>query len=309
MAEARPRAAFVFPGAGVPCCGAEAELCARHEAAFAPFLKEASSRAGIDFAAALAGGRIDAAPDREKQLFTYAFGAAFGELLRARGVEPVATAGYSFGVYAAMFGAGAISFERGCDVLERAYAVMAEEVGAADCGMGIVVGLSAGEIRDVLSGPGCGGLVHANSNSETCHVLSGPTPALLLALDAAARRDAISAKALPVSIPYHHPGILSRASGRLREFLEGVELCAPRCPIVSSIDQRLLTAPGEIARFVAANIATPISWLRVVGALAALGADAIVECGPGVSLVQNARFIAGAPPHVGVRNARGKLAL
>lgn len=309
MADAPARPAFVFPGAGVPCCGAEAELYRRHEGAFAPFLGEASGRAGIDFAAALLADRVDAVPDREKQLFTYAFGAAFAELLRARGVEPAATAGYSFGVYAAMFGAGAVSFGAGCDVLERAYDLMAEEIGAAECGMGIVVGLALPEIAAILGGPGCGGLVHANSNSETCHVLSGPAPALRRALAAASARDAISAKELAVSIPYHHPGLLSRASARLGEFLGGVEIRAPRCPIVSSIDQRPLAGPGEIAAFVAANVATPIRWVRVVEALAGLGVGAVVECGPGASLVQNARFVEGAPPHVGLRNARGRLGL
>ena len=309
MAEAGTRTAFVFPGAGVPCCGAEAELCARHPAAFAPALQLASRRAGVDFLSALAGGGIDAIPDRERQHFTYAFGAAFSDLLRARGIEPVATAGYSFGVYAAMYAAGAVSLEAGFEILERAYAAMADEIPPSGYGMGIIVGLAAGEIRDLLEAPAHAALVLANSNSETCHVLSGPAPALQLALAAAEARDAISAKPLPVSIPYHHPGLLGRASEALRAFLDGVEIRAPRCPVVSSVDRRALTAPREIAEFVAANLSTPICWALVVPALAELGAAAVVECGPGVSLAQNARFIDGAPPHASVRTARGRLGL
>jgi [acyl-carrier-protein] S-malonyltransferase len=303
------RVAFVFPGAGVPCCGAEARLWEERAGAFAPFLEEASSRAGVDFAAALADGRIDAIPDRERQHFTYAFGAAFCELLRACGLEPVATAGYSFGVYAALYGAGAISLSTGFDLLERAYEVMAAATAGLDCGMGIVVGLTAAEVRALLAGDGLEALVLANSNSETCHVLSGPAPALDAALAAASLRDAISAKRLPVAIPYHHPALLDRARRELLDVLGAARFLDPRCPVVSSIDQRPLRSPAELAGFVAANVATPISWARVVPALAALGAEAVVDCGPGISLAQNARFIDGAPPHVSVKNARGRLGL
>jgi len=309
MAEASKRAAFVFPGAGVPCCDADRELWVRHQAAFSPFLDEASSRAGVHFAAALDDCHIDTIPDREKQYFTYAFGAAFCELLRSRGIEPVATAGYSFGVYAALFGAGAIRFSSGLDILERAYSLMAEETASADAGMGIVVGLEAEAMRALLRDPAFFEIVLANSSGDACHVLSGPKAALGEALDAATRRDAISAKALPVSIPYHHPAILGRASLRLRSFLEGVALRAPRCPIVSSIDQRALLGAAEIRDFVARNLSTPISWVRVVGALGGLGAEVAIECGPGVSLAQNARFIEGALRHVGVKKARSRLGL
>ena len=309
MADPALRVAFVFPGAGVELCGVEAELCARHDDVFAPFLNEASDRARVDFRAALASGSVDRIPDREKQLFTYAFGAAFCALLESRGVAPVATAGYSFGVYAALFGAGAVTFTRGLDILEYAYAAMADEIGTAEHGMGIAVGLSELEVRGVLGTERCADVILASSNSETCHVVSGPGAGLAAAIEGFAARDAISARLLPVAIPYHHPRILGRASARLRDFLAGVELTEPRCPLVSSIDQRALIARADLADFVAANVATPICWVRVLTALASLGAQAAVECGPGVSLAQNARFVDGAPPHVSLKNARGRLGL
>jgi [acyl-carrier-protein] S-malonyltransferase len=309
MADAAARVAFVFPGAGVELSGVEAELCARHADVFGPFLDEASDRARIDFCGALARGTVDGIPDREKQCFTYAFGAAFAALLRTRGIEPVATAGYSFGVYAALFGAGAVTFTQGLDILERAYGLMADDCAAAEHGMAIAVGLTEREVREVLLGERCAALALASTNSEACHVVSGPRVALDAALEAFSARDAISARLLPVAIPYHHPRLLGRASERLRDFLAGVGIAATRCPVVSSIDQRALTAPDEIADFVAANVATPISWLRVLAALAALGAHVVAECGPGISLSQNARFVEGAPPHVSLKNARGRLKL
>jgi [acyl-carrier-protein] S-malonyltransferase len=309
MADPIDRVALAFPGAGVELCGVEPELVARHRDVFGPLLAEASERAGVDLAAALADGTLDAIPDREKQLFTYAFGAGFAELLRGRGVAPFATAGYSFGVYAALFGAGAVTFTAGLDVLERAYALMAAECGASETGMAIAVGLDEREVRAVLDDERCAGLVLANSNSASCHVVSGPRAALAAALGGFAARDAVAARLLPVAIPYHHPALLGRASRELRDFLCGVAIAPARCPVISSIDQRALTAPAELADFVAANLATPISWRRVLAALAELGATAVAECGPGVSLVQNARFADGAPPHFGLKHARGRLGL
>lgn len=307
MAERGSKTAFAFPGVGVELSGAEADLLAWERETLGPFVAAASSCAKVDFAAALAAGRMADIADREQQYFTYAFGVGLAEVVRRRGIEPCATAGYSFGVYAALAGAGAISFESGFAVLERAFAIMAEEVRDADCGMAIIVGLGLDEVRSIVAKLELSGLVLANSNNDTCHILSGRSAELAAALELAAARDAVAARRLPVAIPYHHPEVLRRGSARLREALGDIAWSAPRCPVVSSIDQRLLTEPETLRDFVAANIATPISWREVVRQLASLGVGTVFECGPGISLSQNARFMDGAPRHVNVKTIRRKL--
>ena len=69
----------------------------------------------------------------------------------------------------------------------------------------------------------------------------------------------------------------------------------------------LLTDPAALKDFTAANLSTPIHWQRVVETLVRSGVDLVFECGHGVSLTQNARFLQSAPRHANVRNWRRAL--
>jgi [acyl-carrier-protein] S-malonyltransferase len=121
-------------------------------------------------------------------------------------------------------------------------------------------------------------------------------------------REAYSAELLEVDIAYHHPILLGEVSSKFKEFIHGLEWTTPACPVVSSIDQTFLRTASELQDFAARNLTTPINWKNVVTAMEQAGITHIVECGPGVSLTQNGRFISTAIAYTNIKKARRWLA-
>lgn len=292
--------AFVFPGVGVAPCGAEPLFLAEQRPAVAPFLAEGSQWAGVDLAAAVEGERLSELSPRGWQLFTYAFSCAAAHVYRAKGARPSWVAGYSLGLYAALWAAGCVSYAEGLSLVARAYDLMTEAArGKGPFAMGVIVGLGRGEWDRVLAPRES--LRVANVNSDISVVFGGLAAEVEGALAEALARGASKARLLPADAPVHHP-VLAEASRAFRVHLEGLTWRAPRCPVVCSIDQALLEDPAALKDFTAVNLSTPIHWQKVTEKLASLGAQWVLECGHGVSLTQNARFIPGAVRHVNVRN-------
>ena len=302
------RTAFVFPGAGVALCGPEAEIFQAHRDVFGPLFDETSAFAGRDLAATLLAGDVGRLTDRENQLLFYAFSAGLCDVFTARGVTPDLVAGYSFGVYAAAYAAGAVSYADGMRILVRAYEIMDGARGERPAGLAVVVGLSGAEVDEVLAGGRWPSLATVNVNDETGRVVAGYADELDAFLAAATSRDAPVAKRLAVAIPYHHPRLLDGVTPAFAAFLAGVPVRAPRCPVVSSIDQTLITDAGALRDFLTQNLTTPIDWMAVARRLHDEGIERVVECGPGVSLTQSGRFLPFALRYVNVRNARRELA-
>jgi [acyl-carrier-protein] S-malonyltransferase len=303
------KTAFAFPGAGVKPCGREAGFFRRHEQTLGPLLDEASERAGTDLTRELVSGDAASLPDERNQCFTYAFGAGVRDVLERCGVEPHVAAGYSFGVYAALYAARALSFSDGLSAVAEAFRLMKARCSGKPAGMAVVIGPGSEDLQALIDRDRAGGLCMVNSNSAVCNVVAGPRKELERFLAETDAAGAVSASLLDVEVPYHHPEMLKGASDEFRAFLERLAWRDPVCPVVSSIDQQVLTTWPRLLEFTASNLCTPISWRRVVESLGAMKVKRIIECGPGISLSQHGRFIDGGMEYVNVKNMAGKLGL
>jgi [acyl-carrier-protein] S-malonyltransferase len=284
------KTAFAFPGVGVPSSGAEPRFFETHRRTVEPLLESAAARAGVDLVGPLLAGEVDTLPDRTRQFFTFAFSAGMAEVFSRGGIAPELVGGYSFGLYAALHAARAVGFDEGLELLDGAYRVM-DRIAPPGSGMAVVVGLARGEVGELLEEEEFPSVVLTNTNSDTCQVVSGLVGALSRFCERALAADALSAELLDVRIPYHHPELLADATGEMARLVDGFQLTDSAVPVVSSIDQRPLTAAADLRRLVAENLSTPISWRRVVGAFHAAGIRRIVECGPGISLTRNGAFM------------------
>jgi [acyl-carrier-protein] S-malonyltransferase len=157
--------------------------------------------------------------------------------------------------------------------------------------MGIVVGLDQDELQSIIANEGLATVVKTNTNHELCHVFSGSADEIALFLRCAEKAGAFKFERLEVDIPYHHPELLASAPADLRKTFEGEPWSTAEFPVVSTIDGCLLKEPEPIRDFVAKHLATPISWQRAVQTLSDLGVTDMHECGPGISLTQNGRFL------------------
>jgi [acyl-carrier-protein] S-malonyltransferase len=303
-----PATAVAFPGVGVRLCGHEAGWAARYPKAFRPLLRLASERADVDLAARLEGGGFEALDDHARQLLTFAFSAGLWRVLGER-ARPVALAATSFGVYAALEAAGSLPFADALAALERAEAVVAETARGAGGGLGVVLGMDGADLAALLDDPRRRSLCLVNQNSDLCCVVAGLRRELEDFLRECCSLGALKAELLEVALPYHHPRLLAGASERFRGFLAGLRWRPAAVPVISSLDRRWLRAPEELADFTARNIAEPNSWRAVVAELYARGVRRLVECGPGLSLTQNGRFMPFELAYLNVRSAGRALGL
>lgn len=305
------RSAFVFPGVGVRFCGHEAEFFERHAAVMTPALDEASDAAGASFIAAIdaAASGLD---ELQGQLFTYAFNYAVAQVMFDAGARPALMAGHSMGLYSALAASRAISFKDGLDCVAAAYRIVNEAARrqGASCALAVIVGLNRKEIEALLEEQPRGHSAQAvNWNNDSTAILAGLRDELAGVVEAALERDALKARLLPVSAPYHHSGLLQGTSELFEQELCEVEWSPPICPIVSSIDQELLESRQALITLTARNIARSIDWERVVDRLGREEIELALECGAGLSLTQNSRLIPTSPPFVNVKSARRRLGL
>jgi [acyl-carrier-protein] S-malonyltransferase len=173
-------------------------------------------------------------------------------------------------------------------------------------GLCAVVGLELAELEAILARendaeavapPGAGApvppVLRVNSNNDSCHIFCGP-PAGIAGLEAAAlAAGALNVVVLPLAMPWHHPGFHGGGLAGFRGLVAAQDWCEPRFPLVSTLDCRPLETPVELIDFVSRQAFEPIDWAALVRHLYGLGVSELYECGPGVSLTQNARFLPG----------------
>lgn len=287
---------FIFPGAAVEPCGAERAFYQKHREVMRTFIQQASVVAGFDFEETLVEEEISSLDERSGQLFTFAFSHAVAMAYQKTGIIPVALAGYSMGVYAAVSVSGALSFIDCCAVAGLAFDIMKKHCGGEAFAMGAVVGLTHEETHRLCDSGKYPSVCRTNTNNETCGVFSGKKDEMQTFFEDARARGAISTTLLNVSIPYHHPQYLAEASREFRKAIYNLSWSDADVPIISSIDQQPLVKSGDIADFIATGIASPVHWHHVVQAMAGIGVATAYECGSGISLSQNGRFI-----HNGIR--------
>jgi [acyl-carrier-protein] S-malonyltransferase len=224
--------------------------------------------------------------------------AAWRVVARQEGLEPLAAAGLSLGEYAALVAAEAVDFATAVRLVQARGRLMQAAVPAGEGGMLALMGLERSAVealcREVAPE---GDAVAANFNCPGQVVVSGRVAALERVREAALQGGARRAMRLDVSAPFHMP-LLGPARQAMLPLLEAVAWQRPRFPVVANLTGRPLGAPAEIVEALARQVDSPVEWQACVEAMVALGAEGLVELGPGRALCGFARRIA---PDVPVR--------
>lgn len=128
-----------------------------------------------------------------------------------------------------------------------------------------------------------GGLLDvAVVNSDRQHVLTGDEAAARMAIDLAFEAGG-KARRLGIGGAFHSP-LLTPA---LDQFEAAVAACAPARPAVPVVCSTgpVLTDAAEVAPAMAASLVRPVHWPSTVRRGVAEGASAVVDAGPGETLV------------------------
>jgi [acyl-carrier-protein] S-malonyltransferase len=190
-------------------------------------------------------------------------------------------AGHSLGEYGALAVCGALSFEDAVRAVVKRAALMEEACVSNPGTMAAVMGLSEEDLTSVcLKAADSGIVVPANFNSGSQVVLSGAVDAVRRAAELAREAGAKRAVLLEVGGAFHSP-LMQSAKDGLSEYLEGVAINTPTCPVVANVSAQGETDPLRICTLLVEQITAPVKWAQTMAWLKEQGVTRIVEIGPG----------------------------
>lgn len=278
------KVAFLFPGQGAQHVGMGKTLVQQYPAAKALF-DRANEILGYDLATICFEGpaeKLDTTIISQPSLFVCSLAAL--ESLKAQNADLVQScamaAGLSLGEYTALVFAGAMSFEDGLKVVQRRGEVMQQAADANPSGMVSALILNSEQVAKVRDDAQSAGKIWiANYLCPGNTVLSGEKPACMKAVELIEQAGG-GAKMLAVAGAFHTP-LMQSACQKLDEVLSGVQIQAPRIPVVSNVDAKVHGSSHQIREILVKQVTQPVLWEACVRELLAQGCDQFYEIGPG----------------------------
>jgi [acyl-carrier-protein] S-malonyltransferase len=279
------RAALCFPGQGSQAAGMATGLL---DAPLASSLLGVAADEGLDLATALRGSDDELRPTEIAQPALL-----FVELVIAAALpddlDVVGVAGHSVGEYAAVSVAGAFSPE---DTLRLVIARGREMAAMSEGTMAAVIGLDAETVASVCDEVASAGevVVIGNLNAPAQVVISGSVAGVERAGALARERGARRVVPLNVSGAFHSP-LMAPAAERFAKKIDATPRHQLRVPVVCNVDSAAVSDSDDLPSRLARQLESPVRWVDCVNALVDLGAEVLIEVGPGSVLSGLARRI------------------
>jgi [acyl-carrier-protein] S-malonyltransferase len=251
-----------------------------------------AAESGLDLRRALAGSDEQLRPTHVAQPALLAVELALLAHLGSD-VQVVGVAGHSVGEYAAAVAAGAITPEDALRLVVTRGALMA---GMRSGAMSALLGLDAAQVEELCAerrAAGDGTVVVANTNAPGQTVVSGDSEAVADVERRARERGARRAVRLNVSGAFHSP-LMQEAADRFAPLLDAVRVVDAAIPIVCNVDATAVTDCEALRERLKAQLISPVRWADCVERLVSLGAEVLVEVGPGSVLTALAKRITTA---------------
>ena len=201
--------------------------------------------------------------------------AAFAE--KFQGISPVACAGLSLGEYGALYAAGVFDFVSGLKLLAKRAELMDDACCKTNGTMASVINGDPEIIREVCAK--CNVDV-ANFNSPGQIVISGEKDALAAAVDGLKAAGIRKVIVLNVAGAFHSR-LMKSAGDALVPVLENTSFKLTDIPVYHNYTALPAADEAELRSNLAAQVAGSVRWEECVRAMAALGADTMIEFGPG----------------------------
>ena len=251
---------------------------------------DAAKSSGLDLEAALMGDDEHLRPTEIAQPALLLVECALWSTL-PDDLDIVAVAGHSVGEYAAAVAAHALQPADAMRlVIERGRAMAAMREGTMCALIGIDVD-SATAVCDEVQRETGESVVVANLNAPGQLVISGSMSGVDAASKLALTRGARRAIPLNVSGAFHSP-LMAAAAHEFERALDSATLSDPNPPVVCNVDAHDAHTADELRERLRAQLTSPVRWIDCVGRLVELGAETLVEVGPGNVLGGLARRIA-----------------
>ena len=296
----------IFPGQGSQVVGMGAAVARAYPAAMDCF-RTAKLIVGYDlFEMCLNGPEETLRETRYAQpaifVTNVALRAAAGSLL-----EPVVSAGHSFGEYCSLTVADAMSFETALALVNERGLAMHRAALRTPGRMSAVLGLAPDALGAVVArvtAGGAGRVQLANFNAPGQIVISGDAQAVRLAGDAAL--EAGAKRVIPLNVAgAWHSALMDPAQADFERFVRNAAITLPRFAVISNVDARPYTDVLTIRDHLVRSVTEEVRWHDTAVAMAAMGLDLIVEFGASPVLAPMLKRIDGAPRALTVSDPGG----
>lgn len=248
-------------------------------------LAEAAQALGEDVAGIIRQGpkeALDLTTNTQPYMLTAGV-ACLRAWLAETGAQPAVVAGHSLGEYTALVAAGSLSLAQALPLVRFRAQAMQQAVPVGQGGMAAILGLDAAQVIE-----GCAeaaaqtgeAVEAANFNDPKQTVIAGTKAGVEKACEILKAKGAKRALPLPVSAPFHS-SLMRPAAEQLKERLAGVEIAAPKIPLINNIDVAVQTDPVAIRDALYRQSFGAVRWVDTIRAIRARGIAHIVECGPG----------------------------
>jgi [acyl-carrier-protein] S-malonyltransferase len=250
----------------------------------------AAEACGLDLATALSGDDEQLRPTGIAQPALLFVECALRSTLPA-GVDVVAVAGHSVGEYAAAVAAHALTPADAMRlVIERGRAMAAMREGTMSALLSLDLEAATAVCAKAQRDTGEIVIV-ANHNAPGQLVISGSHRGVEAATQLAMARGARRVIPLNVSGAFHSP-LMADAASLFGVALDSVALSDPQPPVVCNVDARAVHTAGALRERLREQLTAPVRWIECVERLVELGAETLIEVGPGSVLSGLARRIA-----------------
>jgi [acyl-carrier-protein] S-malonyltransferase len=300
------RVGVVFPGQGSQVVGMGVDVAGAYPAAMLCF-QRAKTILGYDLLALCEHG--PEARLRETRYSQPAIFVANVALARAVGevLEPVVSAGHSFGEYCSLTLAGAITFEDGLALVNERGLAMQRAAERADGAMAAVLGLAPDVLRGVVASAverGAGRVQLANFNAPGQIVISGDAGAVRVAGELAMTAGAKRVVPLNVAGAWHS-ALMDPAREEFAPHVMAAAVLPPRFTVISNVDAKPYTDVETIKTNVIRSVTDEVLWHDTASAMVAMGLDLVVEFGASAVLAPMMKRVTGAPKALTVSDAAG----
>jgi len=282
--------AMVFPGQGSQAVGMLKGYDGLPE--IAGVIDEAARVLGADFVKLMdqgPGEALNLTVNTQPAMVTAGY-AVFQAWRSLGGPAPEILAGHSLGEYTALTAGGAISFRDALPLVRFRAQAMQEAVPEGKGAMAAILMLDDDSVRAACAEAG-GEVQAVNFNAPGQVVIAGEKAAVGRAIELCKAKGAKRTVPLPVSAPFHST-LMRPAADKLKGYLAGVQVIAPKIPVVNNVDVQAESDAARIKDALVRQAASPVRWVETVHKMVQMGATHIVECGPGKVLAGMAKRIA-----------------
>jgi acyl transferase domain-containing protein/NAD(P)H-dependent flavin oxidoreductase YrpB (nitropropane dioxygenase family) len=205
---------------------------------------------------------------------------AMFRLLSDLGITADFFAGHSYGEYAALAAAGAMSLADLIRVSEARGRLLAEAAAAAP---GTMAAIDLDETQTAALLEGIADVSIANLNSPAQTVVSGTPDGIAKALERCTAKN-INGRPIKVSAAFHSP-LMASAQAPFRAALDSATIAATRRQVFANLTAAPHgTEPSGIKDALVAHLTSPVRFAAELRALHAAGARLFIEVGPGRTL-------------------------